>query len=110
MKKWKNDSHSHNFQLITPPPPKIWVSTFLSVAVNGKFASAIMKWKNGSNSVKIESRLGMELIHKYLSVERLLHLNVKIEPRFSVYLMGHRSVVLHFLIFSPYSLARRESN
>ena len=52
----------------------------------------------------------MELIHKYLSVERLLRLNVNIEPRFSVYLMSHLSVVLHLLIFSPYSLPRRESN
>ena len=31
----------------------------------------------------------MELIHKYLSVERLLLLNVETKPRLSVYIRGH---------------------
>ena len=42
------------FKLLTTPPPKVWVSGFLSVNRNGMSVSAIMKkLKNGSHSVNI---------------------------------------------------------
>ena len=60
MKKLINGSHFINivctekFQ-ITDPPPKVWVSGFLSVDGNGISALAIMKkFKNGSHFVNID--------------------------------------------------------
>ena len=38
-------------------------------------------------------------MHKCLSAERPLHLNVETEPKSAVYPMGHLCVVLHILIF-----------
>ena len=50
MKKWENgchvieNHHIEKFPITNPPPaPKVWVSTFLNVSNNGKWALAIIK-------------------------------------------------------------------
>ena len=60
MKKLKNGchffniDHTENFP-ITNPPPKVWVSSFLSVDRNGISALAIMKkLKNGCHFFNID--------------------------------------------------------
>ena len=61
MNKLKNPCHFVNinrmkkFQITDPPPPKVWVSGFLSVDRNGTSVSAIMKkLKNGCHFINID--------------------------------------------------------
>ena len=66
-----------NFKL-PPPPPKVWVSSFLSVDRNGILVLAIMKkWKNGHHFINMHCTENVQIanplkvwVSSFLSVNR----------------------------------------